>query len=279
MIYSCPFNYVGGKSKLLPVLLPLLKPYSDRVFVDLFGGGFSVGLNVTNRSIIYNDINTDLTGLIRVIKEMPFANFEKKILTLIDQYELSKTNQEGYNQLRQDFNKSRDPFRFCLLIFHSFNHQIRYNNNLQFNTPFGKNRSWYNPGTQRKLKNFAKILQTKEAQFISTKFQDVRVPDNAIVYADPPYLVTTGSYNDGSRGVSSWNELDERELYEYLDGLNSRGIPFVLSNMLKKGNYTNVLLDEWKNKYHFFNVDITYKNYQRKNHETQEIIVTNMKRS
>lgn len=42
---KCPLNYVGGKTKLLPQILPLF-PKHIHTFVDLFGGGFNVGINV-----------------------------------------------------------------------------------------------------------------------------------------------------------------------------------------------------------------------------------------
>lgn len=34
-------------------------------FVDAFGGGFNVGININARKIIYNDINPFVEGLIR----------------------------------------------------------------------------------------------------------------------------------------------------------------------------------------------------------------------
>ena len=40
-----PLNYIGGKYKLLPEILPLF-PENIGNFVDLFGGGFNVGANV-----------------------------------------------------------------------------------------------------------------------------------------------------------------------------------------------------------------------------------------
>ena len=40
-----PMNYVGGKYKLLPQILPLF-PKNIETFVDLFCGGFNVGINV-----------------------------------------------------------------------------------------------------------------------------------------------------------------------------------------------------------------------------------------
>jgi adenine-specific DNA-methyltransferase len=276
MIYACPFNYVGGKSRVLPTLLPLFSKNKDKIFVDLFGGGFSVGLNAANKKIIYNDINSDLTSLLRFMHNEELEEFEKRLVELIEFYKLSKTNKKAYLQLRSDFNRTRDPFLFCLLIFYSFNHQIRYNRELKFNTPFGANRSSYNVRTQKNLRIMAKLMHSKDITFLSKRFEDIKVPPNAIVYADPPYLITTGSYNDGNRGISSWDDDDETKLYSFLDNLAQRNTAFVLSNMLKKGDRVNGMLNKWKDKYRFFDVKTEYKNYHRNSYETQEIVVTNI---
>ena len=51
-----PLNYVGGKHKLLPQILPLF-PKNINTFIDLFGGGFNVGINVSAKEVVYNDLN------------------------------------------------------------------------------------------------------------------------------------------------------------------------------------------------------------------------------
>ena len=51
-LIKSPLNYVGGKYKLLPQILPLF-PDNINTFVDLFGGGFNVGINVKANKIIY----------------------------------------------------------------------------------------------------------------------------------------------------------------------------------------------------------------------------------
>lgn len=50
-----PLNYVGGKFKLLPQIIPLFPTNINRFF-DLFGGGFNVGINVSSQETIYNDL-------------------------------------------------------------------------------------------------------------------------------------------------------------------------------------------------------------------------------
>lgn len=49
-----PLNYIGGKYKILPQILPLF-PSRIRTFVDLFCGGCNVGINVSADRTIFND--------------------------------------------------------------------------------------------------------------------------------------------------------------------------------------------------------------------------------
>ena len=52
---SCPFNYTGGKFKLLDQIQPLLN--EKEVFLDLFAGGGNVGINSSSSKVIFNDSN------------------------------------------------------------------------------------------------------------------------------------------------------------------------------------------------------------------------------
>ena len=49
-----PLNYTGGKYKLLNSLFDIF-PNNFNTFVDLFAGGFNVGINVNANKIICND--------------------------------------------------------------------------------------------------------------------------------------------------------------------------------------------------------------------------------
>ena len=59
-----PLNYVGGKYKLLKEIIPLF-PENIRTFIDVFGGGFNVGINVNAENIIYNDLQKQVVGFLR----------------------------------------------------------------------------------------------------------------------------------------------------------------------------------------------------------------------
>ena len=51
---------------------------------------------------------------------------------------------------------------------------------------------------------------------------------NDFFYFDPPYLITTGNYNDGNRGFQNWTEAQELELLKLMDTLTSHGIKICL---------------------------------------------------
>ena len=58
---SCPFNYIGGKFKLLEQLQPLF--LEKDVFLDLFAGGGNVGINSSSSKVIFNDLNEKLIAV------------------------------------------------------------------------------------------------------------------------------------------------------------------------------------------------------------------------
>jgi len=105
--------------------------------------------------------------------------------------------------------------------------------------------------------------------------------DNDFVYCDPPYLITTSTYNDGKRGFTGWSEREELRLLNKLDDLNRKGIRFALSNVLKHRGKTNSLLKKWisDSNYVLNNIKVDYSNsnYQikRDNLTTIEVLITN----
>lgn len=101
------------------------------------------------------------------------------------------------------------------------------------------------------------------------------------LYADPPYLISCGSYNDGKRGFRGWTQHDDYQLLDILKGLSERGILFALSNILEHKGERNDFLINWalNNGYFVHNIDFNYNNcnYHSRNKEnrTQEVLITN----
>lgn len=277
-----PLNYTGGKYKLLRDIFSII-PEDVETFYDIFGGGFNVGINATAKKVVFNDQNTYLAEMFEYFKNNEFDTVKDEINNIIKEYDLNKENRDGYNRLRDNYNKQQSPLKLFVLTCYSFNHQIRFNNSKQFNTPFGKDRSSYNSSIEENLKRFCEALHNKDIVLYSKdfiSFYNQKYNDKDLVYCDPPYLITTGSYNDGNRGFKDWGENEEKKLLEYLDHLNSLGIRFVLSNVLYHKNMENKMLVEWSKKYNVIYVDKKYYNcnyhLKSKDTETVEVLITNI---
>lgn len=269
-----PLNYVGGKFKLLKEILPLF-PDKISTFVDLFGGGFNVGINVNAEHIVYNDISEPVVELIDYLKSKDIEELLKEIDGYIEKYSLSKENREGFLELREDYNSGeRTPIKFYTLLCYAFNNQIRFNKNNEYNMPFGKDRSSFNPTLQQKFVDFVEVLHSKDITFLSESFETFDFEDldsNDFVYCDPPYFNSVAAYNENG----GWTEEHEEMLLTLLDSLNDKGVKFALSNNLK---YDNPLLDKWKDKYkvHYLNGDYSNCNYHKIDRSKDvEVLITN----
>lgn len=274
-----PLNYVGGKYKLLPQIIPLF-PKEISTFVDLFSGGANVGINVNANKIIFNDINTKINGIFRYFQDHDTYSILKQIYKYIDDYDLSKTNELGFKAFRDKYNSNPNPIMLYTLVSYSFNYQFRFNNNMEFNNPFGRNRSHFSKRMESNLIKFITKLDSINAEFIDdyfTKLDLSHLDENSFVYADPPYLITTGSYNDGNRGFVNWTDKQEKQLYQLLDNLDQRNIKFALSNVLVHKGIKNESLIEWSKKYNIHHLNYSYKNssHNTKHLGSDEVLITN----
>ena len=275
-----PLNYTGGKTKLLPQILPL---FPDKVgtFVDLFCGGCNVGSNVNADKVIYNDYMSQIIELFKNWKDNNLEDTIQYIETQIEKFNLSKQNQEGFLELRKQYNEYRDIRDLFVLVAYAFNHQIRFNSKGEYNMPFGKDRSEYNKNMKTNLINFITRIQGQDSTFLNKSFDELNVEEftkDTFVYADPPYLITVASYNENG----GWNEQMEYKLLEYLDKCTENGIKFALSNVLEMNDKSNDILKKWAQEkgYNVHHLNYTYGNcnYHKLDKTvglTDEVLITN----
>ena len=154
-------NYIGGKYKLLSQIIPLF-PKDIHTFVDLFCGGCNVGINTAANQYIFNDNLLYLVDLYNAFYKNDTETVFNHIEARISQFDLSLTNKDGYLALRKLYNTARNPLDLFVLVAFSFNHQIRFNNSHQFNNPFGKDRSSFNPRMKQNLCDFLSAFHSKK---------------------------------------------------------------------------------------------------------------------
>ena len=273
-----PLNYTGGKYKLLNQILPLF-PEDINTFVDLFTGGCNVAINVNANRIIANDLCSEVISVYEGIQNGTTEENIRMIEETINEYSLSKENKEGYLELRNYYNEgNKDWYVLYTLIAYAFNNQIRFNKKGEFNIPFGKDRSDFNPALKQKFRDFSDAIHNKNIKFTNYDFRKLSVDklkENDFVYLDPPYLITDATYNMG------WNEEAEKDLLSLCDKLNEKGIKFAISNVLEHNGSKNEILIEWSKKYNinYLNYNYSNCNYHKKDngHKSVEVLITNYK--
>ena len=285
-----PISYPGNKNKLLKEIIPLL-PNNIHTFVDVFCGSGVVGVNSSASTIYCNDNNPYTIDVLRYFYENSFETIIIRLEQIIEDYGLTYSrvkpkgtyiehkheglslyNKDGYNRLKDDYNKSHEISLLVALLIYGFNHYLRFNHNDDFNVPVGKvdlSKSIYD-----NLQGFITDIKTKELVFSTYDFRESRLYQfvDSFYYFDPPYLVTTAPYN------STWGIEEETALLSLLDRLHTENKCFALSNVFLSNGKENQVLKTWAQNYHVHYMKRQYRNanYQKINiTDTIEVLVTN----
>lgn len=244
--YESPLNYIGSKARIIKEI----KKYSNihyTQFLDVFGGGFNVGINMGHVPVIYNDINWFVKDIIESFKKNDTYDYILFMRRIISKFGLEKANAESYKKARDYYNsfpvENRDPRLLFVIMLYGYQQQIRFNSSYEFNNPVGVR--WFNDKVLEKMISFSRAIKEGNFSFYCCSYLDFeeKIDKNTFVYLDPPYMLTNGSYNDGKRGFNGWNKELESELFEFLNRLNERNIHFMLSYVIEhKGKKNNDLI-------------------------------------
>lgn len=270
-INKSPLNYQGSKDVVLNSILKELPPNVE-TFVDAMGGAFNVGANVlATKKVVYNELNPYIYKIINWLLSDDKDKIIKEIENIISVYKLDKANKDSYNKLRDDYNHDLSIPKLYVLHMYSFQNMIRFNNSQKFNTPVGV--AGYSDDIKNRILNFkvkCPKYELMNLDYLSINWESYS--RESLFYFDPPYSITSASYNDGKRGVKGWTTKDDDELLLLLSKLDSEGYKFMLSNVIKHQNKLNHKLISWveKNNYKCVNVGISGWRYAK-----NEVIIKN----
>lgn len=256
--YESPLNYIGSKAKMISEIERRL-PQDIKVFIDAFGGGFNVGINSKSEKIVYNDLNYFVKDLVQSFSLNDTYQYLLYIRRTIKKFKLEKSNSESYLNARNYYNsltiEKRDPRLLYTIILYGFNQQIRFNQNHDFNNPVGMR--WFNDKVLEKMISFSRVIKEKNIDFKSIDYNELIdiVNKKTFIYMDPPYRLTTGTYNDGKRGFKGWNLQSEKKMFDFVDNLDKNSIQFLISYVTEHNGETNEEVKEWikRNNYKLIN--------------------------
>lgn len=200
--------------------------------------------------MIYNEYNHFVKELIESFWHYDTYSYIVYMKKIIQRFELEPGDKDSYIKVRNFYNSfpedKRDPRLLLVVILYSFQQQIRFNGNHEFNNPVGMR--WFNDKILEKLISFSRRIKELNVRFYSSDYADMfqYVNDGyTFIYLDPPYMLTNGSYNDGKRGFKGWDASQEFALFDFLDRLNSEGSRFMLSYVLEHKGKINQNLLNW----------------------------------
>lgn len=250
IIYESPLNYIGSKFRIAAQIKQYL-PAPIHTFVDAFGGGFNVGSNVSAAKVLYNDLNYFVKDLIDSFYHYDTYQYILYVKKQIRKFGLEKNKADAYYKARDYYNclpvKKRDPRFLFVLLMYGYQQQIRFNAKHEFNNPVGMR--WFNDNVLEKLISFSRHIKEGNYQFKCMDylelFHSILLTSETFVYFDPPYQLTTGTYNDGKRGFKGWDKQLEQELFQVADRLTANGVPFMLSYVLEHNGVKNKTLKQW----------------------------------
>ena len=280
-----PIFYMGNKYKLLKDLIPLF-PNSCDVFVDLFGGSGVVSMNYQGtKETIYNELNTNIVELIKMIVNNEPRELDQYWKEKIKEYRLrhksDKINKgnglDSYLKLRKDYNTSigRNYKDLFLLACYSINHLIRFNTKSEFNASNG-NDSYNDKNYQQVCDMHGSFQNVEIIEGDAFNFNFDNLGENSFVYVDCPYSGTEAVYNE-KRAFGGWTVESDLKLFNLLEKLNNKGIKWGLSNVFVNRGKTNQHLIDWcdKNNWNVYHLDRNYNPFSRGNSNNDEVYICN----
>lgn len=214
--------YIGGKSRIANFLISNFpEDYRTRSYIEVFGGGGWVLFKKDPSNLeVYNDLNSDLVNLFRVIRDN-YAEFEHRAEWVLHSREMFA---EALKRLKDD--------DFCSDVEHAMFYAIR---RMQTFSASNTNGWGYQVKAEKKRSNmWAAFL--RKIDLINARLKQVQIEcldferlikkydsPNAFFYLDPPYVGTEHYYK--STQVDFLLD-DHRRLASVLKGIQGK---FMLS--------------------------------------------------
>lgn len=253
-----PIKCQGIKSKLVLWIHETLRWDRHGRWIEPFVGSGVVGFNLAPPRALFCDSNPHIINFYAAINSGDITPGTTREFLVNEGKKLAKHGENYYYEVRERFNADPHPLDFLFLNRSCFNGMIRFNNQGQFNVPFGHKPQRFSKAYITKIVNQVEFV-FKKAQLNDWTFlcQDFRktlsmnIGDDDFVYCDPPYAGRHVDYFNG------WTDQDEKDLYALLKTCSAR---FMLStwhhNEYRENRYIETLWADFHvmTREHFYHV-------------------------
>lgn len=277
-------KYRGGKSREIPRFLQYIPDDFDR-YIEPFLGGGAVYFYLEPENAILNDINQRLMTFYNQLRDN-YSEMRCQLDKIQREYENNQTkykadkdknpdahvenaNEDLYYRMRRFFNHPDesnylDGVTYFFINKTAYSGMIRYNNNGEYNVPFGR---YPNLNTQLVTEQHSCLL--KKADLYNVDYNQIfnMANENDFIFLDPPYDCVFNDYGN----VDMMNGFDEAEhcrLAQDFKNLSCRALMIIGKTPLTMELYSDYVFDEY-----YKNYAVNIKN--RFNNDKMHIIVKN----
>lgn len=217
-------KWSGSKRSQAQEIVSYFPQKINTYFEPFLGGGSVLGTFSPSKAVC-GDICKSLIDIWNLAKTKPeflCKEYEKRWS------QLQKEGHLYYYNIRESFNKKKNPLDLLFISRTCVNGLIRFNSNGDFNNSFHHSRRGIQPLKFKDIVHtWSKII--RNYKFLTQDYRELTadVKKEDFIYLDPPYFNTRGRYFGG---------IEFEKFINYLEGLNKRNIKFALSFDGKRGD-------------------------------------------
>lgn len=217
----------SGSKRSIAQALAQFAPKAERSFEPFLGGGALLPF-YTSECVFAGDVIQELIELWRAIQRDPeevSTGYEHRWMRL------KVEGHTAYYDIRDHFNKTRNPIDLLFLSRTCVNGLIRFNKDGDFNNSLHHTRPGIHPARLRKVLLLWNMW-IKNVHFQTSDYRETlqSVKSGDFVFLDPPYVGTRGRYVP--------QQFNFVEFYSELERLNSIGAWWILTLDGQAGNRT-----------------------------------------
>lgn len=227
-------KWIGNKTKYSDEIVSLMPAKFNTYIEPFLGSGAVLATLLNDRNInenrsfnnaIASDVLAPLIGIFTLLQENPEELIEY-YSTVINKF--NNNREQVYLEVRERFNKNRNPLDFLILSRTCYSGVIRFRQKDGYmSTPIGPHK----PISPEKFRERAQIWSdlVQDVEFINSDYRDIidRAGKGDLVYCDPPY---THSQNI----LYGAHQFNINELWESIRRAKNRGAMIMLSINAKK---------------------------------------------
>ena len=276
-------KYRGGKSREIPRFLQYIPDDFNRYIEPFFGGG-ALFFYLEPDCAIINDVNEKLMTFyrqlrddyptmreqldaIQVIYEKNQLDYKKKKMESPDEH-IDNLNEDLYYKMRLLFNHPDNSYLDGVVYFFinktAYSGMIRYNNNGEYNVPFGR---YPNLNTKLVTEHHSELLKRTELYNVDYREIFNMAQEDDFIFLDPPYDCVFNDYGNIDM-MNGFDEAEHRRLAADFRNLPCRALMIIGKTPLTEELYDGFIDDEY-----YKNYAVNIKN--RFNNDKMHIIVKN----